>query len=352
MSCATGSLAGRIVLVSVLWVSGCGREPGRDRRQAEVQSGIKLMIAARLADWQTAVEALQQAAPEGDRGWDLVADAPALGDMREAWARGRLAYELVEGLIAPLFPESDVAADSRYETFVTEIGKAGDLDPFDDRGVVGMHAIERILWADAIPSAVIAFEKGLPGYRQPGFPATAAAARAFKGQLVGRLAREIRELSANLGPVELDVAFAFRGLIDLALEQKEKVDKAATGEEESRYAQATMRDLRANTRGCRLTYEIFRPWLLTVLGGSQTDRDVLAAFARLEASYAEVPGDSIPVPPPTWSALAPSAADRVTPFGRLFSAVERESDDETPGSLVAMLGAVANQLELPKGVLR
>lgn len=51
-----------------------------------------------------------------------------------------------------------MAIDGRYEGFA-EHGL--DPDPFDGRGVTGMHAIERVLWADEIPEAVRAFEASL-----------------------------------------------------------------------------------------------------------------------------------------------------------------------------------------------
>jgi iron uptake system component EfeO len=325
----------------------------RQRRVSEVQDGMKRLITARLAEWDAAVAALQAAAPvSAGRGWDARLDARALDEMRAAWTRGRIAYERVEGAVAPLFPESDVATDARYEMFLAAALGTGDPSPFDGEGVVGMHAIERILWADAVPAEVSAFERALAGYRAPAFPATEAEARAFKRDLVGRVVADVRQLGRDLGPVELDVAFAFRGLIDLALEQKEKVDKAATGEEESRYAQATMRDLRANMQGCREAYDVFRPWVLATTGGPAVDAKVAAAFARLEAAYRAIAGDAIPRPPATWSALEPSPTDRATPFGILFTAVERESNPELPGGLVASLGEVADVLPLPRALLR
>ncbi|MES1205579.1 MAG: imelysin family protein [Pseudomonadota bacterium] len=334
--------------------AGCARDAAaRERRRGAVQEAMKQVLSRRLAEWRTAAESLQRAAPvPAGRGWDTVADAQSLAAMRGEWARGRTAYERIEGAVAPLFPESDVATDSRYEGFLVKLGSVGDPAPFDGQGVVGMHAIERILWADAIPPEVARFERALPGYRSPAFPADAAQARAFKNDLVGRLVDDIRTLGAQLAPLELDVAFAFRGLFDLAVEQKEKVVKAATGEEESRYAQATMRDLRANLNGCREVYEIFRPWVLGTRGGDAVDASVTAAFGRVEVAYGAVPGDAFPQPPATWSALQPSVGDRATAFGRLYTTVERETDTDVPGSLVAALATVAAHLELPAALLR
>jgi iron uptake system component EfeO len=343
-----------IVGLELFCGAGCVRRArAPEQQRTDVQEKMKRLIDTRLAEWQTASVALQQAAPlPAGRGWDAHADAPAIAAMRAAWARGRTAYELVEGAVAPLFPESDLATDARYEYFLAPLGSAGDPDPFDARGVVGMHAIERVLWANAIPPDVVAFESVLPGFRKAAFPATAAEARAFKQDLVGRVVTDVRALGADLATLEIDVAFAFRGLVDLALEQKEKVDKAATGEEESRYAQATMRDLRANMRGCRDAYDVFRPWVLATHGGDAVDARVTGALARLDDAYAAVAGDAIPRPPTTWSSLNPRAGDRDTAFGRLFTAVEHETNPQGPQSLVTALGAVADQLELPRALFR
>ncbi len=162
--------------------------------------------------------------------------------------------------------------------------------------------------------------------------------------------RDIEALRAGLAPLELDLAFAYRGLVDLVAEQVEKVDKTASGEEESRYAQATMRDLRANLQGCRDVYAIFRPWILSKRRGAEHDARVQAAFGRLVAAYADVPGDAMPAPPPTWSGAAPRPADLDTPFGRLFAVVKQECDARAEGSLHHELAQVARLLELPEAL--
>src|SRR6188768_82268 len=236
--------------VLALTLAGCGK--GDDQaQQARVERGMKAWLGVELRHFRDAAADLQRAAPTpSGRGWNAVEDAQAIQQMKEAWGRARQAYELVEGAVAPIFPDSDTATDARYDDFLVHLGEAGDPEPFDDHGVVGMHAIERVLWADSVPRETLAFESRLPGYRAAAFPATEAEARSFKDQLAAKLVTDIEQLERQLSPVELDVAFAFRGLIDLTNEQLEKVDRAATGREESRYAQATLRDLRANLQGC------------------------------------------------------------------------------------------------------
>lgn len=332
--------------------AGSGDEPEKAQARA-VEAGMKSWIAAQLETWHGAARDLAAAAPSpAERGWDAEADAAALADMKRAWLVARDAYELVEGAVAPTFPESDAATDARYDDFLLQLGPVGDPRPFDDKGVVGMHAIERILWAESIPESVVAFERGLPGYRPARFPETAAEAAEFEEKLAGRLVRDVEKLRSELDPLVLDVSFAFQGLLDLAIEQAEKVDRAATGQEESRYAQSTMQDLRANHRGCREAYRFFQPWVRSKNAGGALDEEVLAAFERLRVVYAAVLGDSIPRPPEGWSSVSPRPEHAVTPFGRLFLAVKRESDPGVAGSLTERLGAIADLLELQGVVVR
>jgi iron uptake system component EfeO len=339
-------------------VAGCRRDdPDRERRRAEIAVAMKKLMADRLAEWRQAAAALQAAAPVAPgRGWDPAADAAAIAAMKQAWSGARDAYERIEGAVAPLFPESDTATDSRYDDFQVVAGGGGDRQPFDGEGVVGMHAIERVLWADRVPAPVLAFERALKGYRPAAFPATHAEAVAFRDGLAARLVADTAKLEADFAPLDLDVAFALQGLIDLAREQLEKVDKAATGQEESRYAQATMRDLRANLTGCREAYALFRPWLVGKKGADngadksaahETAREVEQAFARLDAAYRTVPGDAIPAPPPGWSAVDPRPADLQSVFGKLFSLVRSEVDPKARASLVSALGKLAERLDLP-----
>jgi len=343
----------RFVLLQIWVVTlvGCGK--GDDQaQQARVERSMKVWLASELRHFHDAAADLQRAAPTpSGRGWSAPDDAEAIRQMKEAWGRARQAYELVEGAVAPLFPDSDLATDARYDDFMASLGAAGDPEPFDDKGVVGVHAIERVLWADSVPAETVAFESRLPGYRAAAFPATEAEARNFKEKLAAKLVTDIEQLERQLEPVELDIAFAFRGLIDLTNEQSEKVDRAATGREESRYAQTTLRDLRANREGCLAAYELFQPWLLA-RGKSELDTQVLAGFARLAQAYDAAPGMAIPRPPGGWSSLAPKSEHLSTPFGKLFSVVRHETDDKQAGSLSHSLMSVADTLGLPKAVLR
>ncbi len=342
---------GFALVALLLTATACGKGDD-DAQRTRVEREMKQWIADSIRNVRLAAEDLQRAAPvPPSRGWDSSRDAAALAAMKSAWWRARDAYELVEGAVAPLFPESDLATDARYDDFLLTLGAAGDPRPFDGEGVIGVHAIERILWADSIPQETLAFEQGLPGYRPASFPQTAEEARAFKEGLAGRWITDLEQLQQQLAPLELDIAFVFRGLMDLTAEQLEKVDRASTGREESRYAESTLRDLRANREGCLLAYQLFRPWLLA-RGHGALDTEVQAGFERLGRAYEALPGVAIPRPPRGWSSLEPQAQHAATPFGALFTRVSHETDETRPGSLAASLMRVADALSLPKAILR
>ncbi|MET0596055.1 MAG: imelysin family protein [Polyangiaceae bacterium] len=342
------------LLAMVSMASACGRGADSDDDQrARIEREMKAMLIKRIEAWERASRELKESAPlPKGRGWDPQLDADAIARMKKAWHEGRVAYELVEGAIAPLFPESDTATDARYDDYLATLGAVGDPDPFDDNGVVGMHGIERILWSDKTPREVVDFEQGLPGYRAASFPRTEQEAAAFQQKLAAKLVADVEKLRPELEPVRLDVAFAFHGLVDLAAEMVEKVDRASTGQEESRYAQATLRDLRANRQGCWEAYQLFRPWLQTRPGGHELDQSISAGFKRLETAFNAISGDAIPRPPEGWSTLSPKGVDMGSPFGLLHKAVRTETNENVSGSLRHGLTAVADKLNLPKVLLR
>jgi iron uptake system component EfeO len=131
------------------------------------------------------------------------------------------------------------------------------------------------------------------------------------------------------------------------MEQREKVNKASSNEEESRYSQRTMDDLRENLVGTKRAYELFAPWIVTKpapasggRSGVEIDAAIRAGFADLATGYDRVNGASIPAPPDTWSAN-PSPADLATPFGKLYTLVRSSVNPNLEGSIVANMNAAA-----------
>lgn len=312
--------------------------------QDEVVTGMHSALLTDVNALHDAAVALQAAAPAPTgRGWDATQDAAAIEAMTKAWLSARAAYERTEGALAPLFPDIDSAIDARYEDFLEGV-PGGDQDLFDDQGVTGMHAIERIIFAPKIPASVVEVESSLPGYKAAEWPKSEADARAFKDELCARLVKDTQTLADQWQPQSIDLDGAFNGLISLMNEQREKVNKAASEEEESRYAQRTLADLRENLAGTTRIYALFKGWLLTKSNGEKIDSDVQASFKTLDSTYKSISGDAIPAPSATWSSENPSAADLQTPFGKLYTAVQNAVDPNVSGSAVDGMNRAAREL--------
>lgn len=319
---------------------GCDEETVDD--EAQSKAAVTAMHTTVLSDLDklvAATKALQAAAPVvAGRGWDATLDAAAITEMKAKWRDCRIAYEHVEGALAPIFPDLDGSIDARYDDFIAENGPDNDL--FDDQNVTGLHAAERVIYAPEIPANVIALESSLPGYKAAAYPATEAEAKAFKEKLLGQMVKDAEAFKAGWTPANIDLPGAFQGLIDLMGEQAEKVNKAGNQEEESRYSQKTMFDLRSNLEGTRNVFEAFRPWLKLKtnedpeLDGPTLDAAIVKGFDDLDAVYDTVDGEAFPAPPATWSAENPSAADLETPFGKLYTAVTNAVDPAREGSVV------------------
>ncbi len=324
--------------------------------KSEVTTSMTKSLGASLTDFRVAVTELQAAAPTpSGRGWDKTQDAAAITAMKAAWTKARAAYELIEGALAPIFPDLDASVDERYDGFLADLAGKGDANLFDDQGVIGMHGVERILYSDTQPQSVIDFEKTLPGYAPAAFPATEQEALDFKSKLCAKLVADVTKMEQQWQPAQIDLGGAFQGLIGLMNEQKEKVNKASGGTEESRYAQTTMLDLRKNLEGTRRAYLLFQPWVVSKTNasdpkhsGPNVDKAILDGFAKLDALYGAYPGDAIPQPPPTWSSANPTPADLQTPFGKLWTGVHEAVDSSRDGSIVDEMNDSATLLGFPQ----
>jgi iron uptake system component EfeO len=340
-----------IGLVAVLGCVACG---GSDDDEAQPKLSdeehrakiLTTMHDTVLDEIQTLGQAssdLCAAAPTGS-GWDATADATSLANMKTAWKSARSAYERTEGVIAPLFPDTDYAIDARYDDYMLDLAGAGDPDPFDGEGVTGMHGIERILWAPEIPSLVVDFEETLQGYAPAAWPATEPEVSGFQTGLCQQLVTDVDALEAAWGPTQIHINIAFQGLISLMNEQREKVVKAASDEEESRYSQRTMADIRDNLEGTRLIYALFRDYVRSKENGATLDANIIAGFDALDVAYGLVDGDAFPLPPATWSSENPSPADLATPFGQLYQSVDDAADPNNEASVVNQMNLAADAL--------
>jgi iron uptake system component EfeO len=112
----TPNLTQRIAFCLALWLLGCSESRGavEGRERAGVERLTKRYIREEIETWLAASRDLAEAAPlPKGRGWDPALDGESLADMKRHWGRARYAYERIEGAMAPMFPESDVATDAR-----------------------------------------------------------------------------------------------------------------------------------------------------------------------------------------------------------------------------------------------
>jgi iron uptake system component EfeO len=318
-----------------------GGEGGDLKKQAILDT--KAYVTAEVQNLVDAAKAIQKAAPAPDEdGWNAKDDAKAVEAMRAAWADARDAYEHVEGSIAILFGGLDVSTDERYDAFLEE---GPDDNLFDGEGVTGMHAIERILWAGEHPANVVAFEKALDGYQEAAFPKTEEEAEAFKTELAQRLVDDTNQMLVEFKPKALDASTAYWGVIGSMTEQLEKVTLAATAEDESRYAQRTLDDMRANLEGGEKVYAAFRDWVIED-SGEETDEKIQAGFESISKAYSEIKGEAIPTPPADFDVDEPSKEDLATPYGKLYELLSTETDVENEDALIHVMSEAADDMEL------
>jgi iron uptake system component EfeO len=246
-------------LVAVLAsFAACTDKTDADYR-ADVDAAISESISDEIVKLIHAARELQAAAP--NRTWSSPRHDEQIEAMRSAWKRTRVAYEHIEGAIEPTLQSVELRLDARYEQNLTAPYATGDDFLFDGRGVIGMHAIERILFSPMIRREVTEFERLLPGYRPASFPLTDDDAIAFKTGLVQQLIDDIDDLAKQWRAADIDGAATYRGLVALMIEQKVKVNLAATGADESRYSNVTLSDLRNNLEGTEKLYDLFREWI-------------------------------------------------------------------------------------------
>lgn len=322
-----------LVALALSGLAGCDDDSDSAAHEEQATLGVKDFVGAQVTKLVQAAKDIQEAAPEPDEdGWNATDDAEAVEQMKSAWKRARAAYEKIEGPIAVLFEELDFATDARYDAFIEENGPDDDL--FDDDNVTGMHAIERILWSDAMPAHVARFESKLPGYKPAEFPKTHAEAEAFKNKLAQKLVDDTTQMKDDYEAVALEVTSAFGGIRDSVAEQSEKANLGATGEDESRYAQNTLADMRSNLNGARELYKAFKAWIDSNGGDSA---GIEAGFKRLERGYDELEGDALPEVPAGFDPDAPSEEDLETPYGKLYQLLLEETDPDEESSLVHAL---------------
>lgn len=331
-----------------LFAAGCENPDLDGDAETKAIDDVKAYVTGQISALNTAAVGLQTAAPAGDAdGWNSGDDTAAVNAMKLEWKKARGGYERVEGAIAVLFPDLDASTDERYDGFIAE---GADDNLFDDEGVTGVHAIERILFSDSIPEEVVTFESGLgANYVAARFPENAAEATDFKTRLTQKLIDDTAQMQSDFGPVALGLETAYRGVLGSMEEQIEKVSLAGSGEDESRYAQHTLADMRFNLEGGKAIFAAFED-LFAEQGddGEALYKDIFASFERAQAAVDAVAGDAIPPVPETWNPDAPSAVDAASEYGTLFLFFANETDPENADGFVALFTAGADLLSIPQ----
>ena len=346
MFCARGLLAAAIGCGLLACSNAPDDSAGGGDYKTQATLDVKNYVAGELQKLTAASEALQKAAPAADDdGWNAKDDTAALDDMKKAWNQARDAYEHIEGSIAVLFPELDASTDERYDGF---IAVAGDDDLFDGKGVTGVHAIERILYSDVIPEKVVKFESKLDGYVAAAFPSNKAEADAFKNELCKRLVDDLTSMRDMFADATANKALgsdtAFRGMIGSMREQSEKTELAASGEDESRYAQRTLDDMRANLEGAKAVFNAFKPW---IEASTEKSQDIQDGFAEIGDAYSAVQGAALPEVPDDFNPSNPSADDLATPYGKLWKLLVDKTNLNDDASLVSTMTAAADEMKIP-----
>ena len=337
-----------VALTSTL--AACPNAPDVDDGTVAARSGVKNYVNQQLIDLHDATVALQAAAPDADAdGWNATDDAAAVAAMKAQWKKARLSYERVEGAIAVLFPDLDESTDQRYDGFHESTAFTDD-NLFDGEGVTGVHAVERILFSDEIPDNVVAFEEGVVGarYVAPSFPTTEQQADDFKNGLMQRLVDDTATMRDQFADVDLALEAAYRGVLGSVQEQFEKVRLAGDGSDESRYAQHTLADMRANLEGGLAIFESFDGMFDAKDGAEDVHDAIHEAFERVDARYAALDGDAIPAVPATWNPDDPSADDAATAYGSLFLFLQQETNPADADSFVSVFNEGGDMLGIPQ----
>src|SRR5262245_8714222 len=101
-------------------------------------AAAKALLAANARDLTASANTLCAAAPAPALGgWVRARDGAKIEAMKAAWHDAHLAYDSVSGAVGELFPDLGAALDAHYED---ALAAGPDVDPFDDRGFVGLHA--------------------------------------------------------------------------------------------------------------------------------------------------------------------------------------------------------------------
>lgn len=307
-----------------------------DTTEAEAVAQLRVTTKIQLDRVTTNAAMLLTLAPT--EAWST-SDASRLEAMRASYIVLRDAYVQSEGLFAVLAPNLGPSIDRLYEQ---AIGDVRDEAPFDAQGFAGLHAIERILWAEMQRMSVEAAEEAILGYSRPEFPKSKDDADAFRQKMLTDAQTQLAQAIAAIIGATIDFTTGMKVVRVTAERQLAKVTVEAPGKDVSRYSDRTLADLRSNFAGARAIYGSLLAHLRTLPGGRALDDAIAARFTAIDARYAALPGDALPEMPATWTA---TNADDGSEFGKLYVFVRNECDANNRAGLIALLNE-AEQLAI------
>ncbi|MFO0760153.1 MAG: imelysin family protein [Byssovorax sp.] len=298
---------------------------------AQAAADGKAYLVDRVEALHDHLEALCKAAPApAADGWVSPRDTPAIQAMRASWHEARRAHQALEGVLLLHFPDLAASLDGSYED---ALAAGPDPELVDDRGFTGLHAIERILWADRMPAGVAKEEAALPGALPAAFPSTEEQAIDFRDELCAGAVHDAEELEAAIEGLPLgspEIQAIARELVEI---QADRVIEAGEGHPSSPYAGRSLLDLTDGLAAARAMHEVFLPWLATKAEGPHVAAEAADAFDRLAMRYMAAGVDALPAPPSGWSDTAYNDEQLQSPFGLIFMAVMNETNLGIDGSV-------------------
>jgi len=294
-----------------------------------------------LIEFEAEVTALRDAAPAPDAdGWSDPEEATAVVAMREHWRRARVIYHRMWAAAAILMPDQEAAIERLYDVHLNE----------GDGEFEGMHAVERVLWADAIPAEVAEREAMLPDSEAARFPTDEASARAFREDLCGDLIELAGEMRTRFADHSLEPQLAVFGL-QKTVEKLLKKLSPPLGLYDSRYAQHTLVEMRANVTGIGEAWLVYGPLVDSVdPAASQAVVDGLARLEPVRAAPAV-----LPAVPAGWNPSIVDSPPGSGDYSTLWSQLAAEVAPETGtlswglGRAVAIVAALEPQ-PAPDGI--
>ncbi len=328
---------------------GAGSCDGGDHEHnsSTLTTAMQGFMRTHVGRLDTALGELAMAAPRG-HAWLQESDKAALLAMRAAWKSAHAEALAVGVPLEYIFPAQAQHLDRSWEREALTLMGMPDPNPFDDQGVVGLHAIERVLWGPESSGEVLAFERKDAAYFPALAPATAADADDFANLLVGKVrahAAAWLKVSPALG---YDQGFVVKSITDeVAGAFRTVITAASPGESESRYSRSTALALGQQISAVGDLWTLLRP----TLPKTSKATDIAAvdmAYARLVALRPAPGADELPLAPPTWNPFHATPEDLASPYGKLYVAMEREALGIDPGSfLQALKSAVGDEAEPP-----